>query len=85
MDVNWAPLSNMMVAEIPNRETQPAKRALARLAGVMEKRGMAFSHHEVSVNFCEQVSMAAGGWEQLDQVNVDVGETAVRYWYLCWL
>jgi hypothetical protein len=29
--------------------------------------------------------VAAGGRQQADQVKVDVGETAVRNWYLCWL
>jgi hypothetical protein len=29
--------------------------------------------------------VAAGGRQRADQVNVDVGETAVRNWYRCWL
>jgi hypothetical protein len=35
-----------------------------------------------SVDYGEQVRVAAGG---PDQINVDVGETAVRNRYLCWL
>jgi hypothetical protein len=38
-----------------------------------------------SVDYCEQVSMAAGWRQRADQVDVDVGETAVRNRYLCWL
>jgi hypothetical protein len=43
-DVNWAPLSDVMVA---NRDTQPAKRALAQSAAVMDVSGMASGHLEV--------------------------------------
>jgi hypothetical protein len=39
-DLNLAPLSDVMVAGTPNRETQPAKRALAQSATVIDKRGM---------------------------------------------
>jgi hypothetical protein len=46
-DVNWAPLSDVMVAGTPNRDTQPAKRALAQSAAVMEASGMASGHLEV--------------------------------------
>jgi hypothetical protein len=46
-DMNWVPLSDVMVAGTPNRDTQPAKRALAQLAAVMDERGMASSHLEV--------------------------------------
>ncbi len=46
-DVNWAPLSDVMVAGTPNQDTQPAKRALAQSAAVMDERGMASSHLEV--------------------------------------
>ncbi len=42
VDVNWAPLSDVM-AGTPNRDTQPAKRALAQSAAVMDERGMATS------------------------------------------
>ena len=71
-DVNWAPLSDVMVAGTPNLVTQPAKRALAQSAAVMEASG-------------EQVGVAVRGRQWPDQVDVDVGETAVRYRYLCWL
>jgi hypothetical protein len=46
-DVNLAPLSDVMVAGTPNRETQPAKRALAQSATVMDERGMASGHLDV--------------------------------------
>ena len=46
-DVNWAPLSDVMVAGTPNRDTQPAKRALAQSAAVMDERGMASGHLDV--------------------------------------
>jgi hypothetical protein len=46
-DVNWAPLSEVMVAGTPKRDTQPAKRALVQLAAVMEASGMAFGHFDV--------------------------------------
>jgi hypothetical protein len=36
-DVNWAPLSDVMVAGTPNRD-QLAKRALAHSAAVMDER-----------------------------------------------
>jgi hypothetical protein len=36
-----------MVAGAPNRDTQPAKRALAQSAAVMDERGMASGHLEV--------------------------------------
>jgi hypothetical protein len=42
-DMNWAPLSNVMVAGTPNLDTQQAKRAVA----VMDERGMASGHLEV--------------------------------------
>ncbi len=29
--------------------------------------------------------MAALGWQQADQVDIDVGKTAVRHRHLCWL
>ncbi len=41
-DMNWAPL-----AGTPNQNTQPAKRALAQSAAVMDESGMASSHLEV--------------------------------------
>jgi hypothetical protein len=43
-DVNWAPLSEVMVAGTPKRDTQPAKRALAQSAAVIEASGMASGH-----------------------------------------
>jgi hypothetical protein len=46
-DVNWAPLSDVMVAGTPNGDTQPAKRALAQLAAVMDVSVMASGHLEV--------------------------------------
>ncbi len=46
-DVNWAPLSDVMVAGTPNRENQPAKRALAQSAAVMDEWGMASGHLDV--------------------------------------
>jgi hypothetical protein len=51
VDVNWVPLSDVMVAGTPNQDTQPAKRALAQSAAVMDERRMASSHLEVrSIN-----------------------------------
>ena len=46
-DVNLAPLSDVMVAGTPNRETQPTKRARAQLTAVMDERGMASGHFDV--------------------------------------
>ena len=46
-DMNWAPLSEVMVAGTPKRDTQPAKRALAQLAAVMEANRMASGHLDV--------------------------------------
>ena len=46
-DVNLAPLSDVMVAGTPNRDTQPAKKALAQSVAVMDERGMASGHLEV--------------------------------------
>jgi hypothetical protein len=46
-DVNWAPLSDVMVAGTPKRDTHPAKRALAQLAAVMEASGTASGHLDV--------------------------------------
>jgi hypothetical protein len=43
-DVNWAPLSDLMVTGTPNRDTQSAKRMLA---AVMDESGMASGHLEV--------------------------------------
>ncbi len=43
-DVNWAPLSEVMVAGTPKRDTHPVKRALAQSAAVMEASGMASGH-----------------------------------------
>ena len=45
-DVNLAPLSDVMVAGTPNRETQLAKMALAQSATVMDERGMASGHFD---------------------------------------
>ncbi len=47
VDVNWAPLSEVMVAGTPKHDTQPAKRALAQLAVVMEASRMASGHLDV--------------------------------------
>ncbi len=44
--MNWAPLSDVMVAGTPNLATQPAERALAQSA-VMDERGMASGHLDV--------------------------------------
>ncbi len=46
-DVNCAPLSDVMVGGTPIRDTQPAKRALAQSAAVMDERGMASDLLEV--------------------------------------
>jgi hypothetical protein len=46
-DVNWAPLSEVMVAGTPKRDTQPVKRALAQSAAEMEASGMASGHLDV--------------------------------------
>jgi hypothetical protein len=46
-DVNWAPLSEVMVAGTLKRDTQPAKRAMAQSAVVMEASGMASGHLDV--------------------------------------
>jgi hypothetical protein len=45
--VNWAPLSEVMVAGTPKRDTQPAKRALGQSAAVMEASGMASGNLDV--------------------------------------
>ncbi len=47
VDMNWAPLSDVMVAGTPNRDTQPAKRALTQSAAVMDVSGIASGHLEV--------------------------------------
>ncbi len=46
-DVNWAPLSEVMVVGTPKRDTQPAKKALAQSAAVMEASGMASGQLDV--------------------------------------
>ncbi len=46
-DVNWAPLSDVMVAGTPNLEIQPAKSALVQSAAVMEGSGIASGHRDV--------------------------------------
>ncbi len=43
VDVYWAPLSDVMVVGTTNRDTQPAKRALAQSAAVMDVSGIAIS------------------------------------------
>jgi hypothetical protein len=43
-DMNWAPLSDLIVAGTPNLEIQPAKRALAQSAVVMEGSGIVSGH-----------------------------------------
>jgi hypothetical protein len=47
VDVNWAPLSDVIMVGTPNRDIQPVKRALAQSAVVMDERGMASGHLEV--------------------------------------
>ena len=39
-EVNWAPRSEVMIDGTPNRPIQPAKRAFAQAAAVMEARGI---------------------------------------------
>jgi hypothetical protein len=46
-DVNWAPLSDVMVAGTTNLEIQPAKRDLAQSAAVMEGSRFASGHRDV--------------------------------------
>jgi hypothetical protein len=46
-DVNWAPLSEVMVAGTPKRDTHPATRAVAQSAAVSEASGMASGHLDV--------------------------------------
>jgi hypothetical protein len=46
-DVNWAPLSDVMGAGTLNLEIQPAKRALAQSAAVIEGSEIASSHRDV--------------------------------------
>jgi hypothetical protein len=46
-DVNWAPLSEVMVAGTPNLEIQLVKRALAQSAAVMAGSGIASGHRDV--------------------------------------
>jgi len=54
-DVNWAPLSDVMGAGTPNRDTQPA-------VVVMDQRGMASGHLEVrSIIMKRQVWPPEGG------------------------
>ncbi len=45
--VNWAPLSEVMIAGTPKQAIQSAYRALTKSAGVMEERGNASSHLSV--------------------------------------
>jgi hypothetical protein len=46
-DVNWAPLSDVMVAGTPNLEILLAKRDLAQSAAVMEGSGIVSGHRDV--------------------------------------
>ncbi len=46
-DVNWVPLSDVMLSGTPNRNIQPAKKALAQSGAVMDESGMASGHLEV--------------------------------------
>ncbi len=46
-DVNWAPLSEVMVADTPNLGIHPANRALAQSVAVMEESGIASGHRNV--------------------------------------
>ena len=77
-------LSEVMVAGTPKRDTQPAKRALAQSAAVMEASGMASGHLNVR-SMMVNVGVAARRRQRPDQVHVEVGETAVRYRNLRWL
>jgi hypothetical protein len=50
-EVNWAPLSDVMVAGTPNCDTQLAKRSLAQSTTVMDESGMTSGHLKVgSIN-----------------------------------
>jgi hypothetical protein len=50
-EVNWAPLSDVMVAGTSNCDTQLAKRALAQSTTVMDESGMTSGHLKVgSIN-----------------------------------
>jgi hypothetical protein len=84
-DVNWAPLSEVMVAGTPKCDTQPAKRALAQSAEVGgdggERDGLRPSRCPVDDG--GQVGVAARRRQRPDQVHMEVGETALRYRYLC--
>jgi hypothetical protein len=46
-NMNWAPLSEVIVAGTPNLEIQPVNRALAQLAVVMEGSGVASGRGDV--------------------------------------
>jgi hypothetical protein len=46
-DMNWAPLSEVMVAGAPNLEIQPVNRALAQSATVMEESGIATGYQDI--------------------------------------
>ena len=43
-DVNWTPLSVVMVAGTPNLDIQPATRASAQAVAVVEDRGTTSTH-----------------------------------------
>jgi hypothetical protein len=43
-DMNWAPLSDVMIAGTPKQAIQSANRALVQSAAVMEERGIASGH-----------------------------------------
>jgi hypothetical protein len=61
-NVNWAPLSDVMVAGTPNLEIQPAKRTLAESAAVMEGSGIASGHQDVlSIMVNRYVWLREGG------------------------
>ncbi len=62
-DVNWAPLSDVMMAGTPKREIQLANRALAQSAAVMEESGIASGHRDVLSITSEQVCVAAQRWQ----------------------
>ncbi len=61
-DVNWVPLSDVMVSGTLNTDIQPTKRAPAQSAVVMDESGMASGHLEVQSNIVKrQVWPREGG------------------------
>ncbi len=74
------PLSDVMVAGYPTGKEGPGA-----VGGGDGREGNGHRPPRGSVDYCEQVSMAAGGRQRADQVDVDVAEKAVKNQYLCWL